>query len=243
MKIMKNSVGSNFELRQLFHKDTSTFTYLIFDSETKEGIIIDPVREKCFEILKYIGELEIVLRYIIDTHVHADHVTASGDLKNATGAKIVIGKISGIECADILIKDGDELNFGRFRLKAISTPGHTDSCTSFFTEGKLFSGDTLLIRSCGRTDFQNGDPVKLYDSIMKKLYILPEKTLVFPGHDYLGRTVSSIREEKKFNTRISREITLEEFSQIMNSLDLPKPKMIKEAVKMNLKCGFLNKKN
>ena len=228
---------SNFEFRQFFDKGTSTFTYLFFDSETSEGVIIDPIRENLADNLKYIEELEINLKYIIDTHVHADHITASCFLREATGARIVVGKISGVECADILIKDGQELDFGRFNIKAISTPGHTDGCTCFFTEGRLFTGDTLLIRSCGRTDFQNGDPVKLYESIIEKLYLLPETTLIYPGHDYLGRTVSTIREEKKFNSRISIKQTLKGFIRIMDSLDLPKPKMIDEAVKLNFKCG------
>ena len=229
--------NSNFEFRQIFDKKTCTFTYLVFDAETREGIIIDPIRENFSKNLKYIEELEIDLKYIVDTHVHADHVTSSCFFKEATGAKIVFGKITKVKCADILIGDGEELEFGSFSIRAISTPGHTEGCTCFYTEGRLFTGDTLLIRSCGRTDFQNGDPLKLYESIKKKLYLFPENTLVYPGHDYLGRTVSTIIEEKKFNDRISIHRTLKDFILIMNTLDLPKPKMIDEAVKLNLKCG------
>ena len=229
---------SKFEFRQFFDKDTSTLTYLIFDSDTKEGLIIDPVKEQFANNLNYIEELDIVIKYIIDTHVHADHVTSSSMIRKATGGKIVFGEMSEVKCADILIKDGEKLNFGRFKIKAISTPGHTDACTSFYTEGRLFTGDTLLIRSCGRTDFQEGDPSKLFESITKKLFLFPEKTLVYPGHDYLGRTVSSIGEEKKFNSRINSKQTLKDFVKIMNNLDLPKPKMIDESVRMNLKCGL-----
>mgnify|MGYP001300856492 CR=1 FL=1 len=228
---------SNFEFRQIFDTKTCTFTYLVFDAETREGIIIDPIRENFSKNLKYIEELEIDLKYIVDTHVHADHVTSSCFFKEATGAKIVFGKITEVKCADILIKDGEELEFGSFSIRAISTPGHTEGCTCFYTEGRLFTGDTLLIRSCGRTDFQNGDPVKLYESVKKKLYLFPEDTLIYPGHDYSGRTVSTIIEEKKFNLRISINRTLKDFILIMNTLDLPKPRMIDEAVKLNHKCG------
>ena len=159
-------------------------------------------------------------------------------LRKVTGAKSVFGELSEVECADILIKDGDELNFGRFFLRAISTPGHTNACMSFYTEGRIFTGDSLLIRSCGRTDLQKGNPKKLFESITKKLYVFPDKTYVYPGHDYLGRTVTCIREEKAFNSRINSEQTLGKFIQIMDNLNLPKPKRIDEAVPLNLKCGY-----
>jgi rhodanese-related sulfurtransferase len=159
-------------------------------------------------------------------------------LREATGAKSVFGEPAGIECADILLEDGDELEFGNFSLKAIATPGHTDACISFYTEGMLFTGDSLLIRGCGRTDFQLGDPEKLYESITQKLYSYPDDTLVYPGHDYLGRTASCIREEKAFNPRIGSGQTLEKFVQIMSNLDLPKPKCIDSTVPQNLQCGF-----
>ena len=159
-------------------------------------------------------------------------------LREATGAKSVFGEPAGIECADILLEDGDELDFGHFSLKAIATPGHTDACTSFYTEGMLFTGDFLLIRGCGRTDFQLGDPEKIYESITQKLYSYPDDTLVYPGHDYLGHTASCIREEKAFNPRIGSGQTLEKFVQIMKNLDLPKPKRIDSTVSQNLQCGF-----
>ena len=136
------------------------------------------------------------------------------------------------------VQDGDELEFGHFSLKTIATPGHTDACTSFYTEGRLFTGDSLLIRGCGRTDFQLGDPVRLFESITQKLYTYPDDTLVYPGHDYLGRTASCIREEKAFNPRIGSGQTMENFVQIMNNLDLPKPKSIDSAVPMNIQCGY-----
>tara|TARA_B100001996_G_scaffold379341_1_gene364941 strand:+ start:167 stop:1213 length:1047 start_codon:yes stop_codon:yes gene_type:complete len=235
---MNNNDESHFVFRQLFDKDTGTFTYLMFDSDTLEGLIIDPVKEQFDRSLQFIEELGIELKYAIDTHVHADHVTSSRMLRDATGAKSTFGEKSSVWGADILLSDGDELEFGRFKLKAISTPGHTDACTSFYTEGRLFTGDSLLIRGCGRTDFQQGDPEELFNSITQKLYTYPDSTLVYPGHDYLGRTASCIIEEKSFNPRIHSGQTLEKFVQIMNNLNLPKPKRIDEAIPMNLKCGF-----
>jgi sulfur dioxygenase len=235
---MNNTEESTFVFRQLFHKDTGTFTYLMFDSSTMEGLIIYPVKEQFDRSLQFIEELGVELNYVIDTHVHADHVTSSGMLRDATGAKSAFGENSAVQCEDILLCDGDELEFGRFKLIAISTPGHTDACTSFYTEGRLFAGDSLLIRGCGRTDFQQGDPEKLFDSITQTLYPYPDTTLVYPGHDYLGRTASCIRKEKSFNPRIVSGQTLENFVQIMNNLNLPKPKRIDEAVPQNMKCGY-----
>ena len=235
---MKKSDESSFVFRQLFDVNTGTFTYLMFDSLTMEGLIIDPVKEQFDRSLQFIEELGVELKYTIDTHVHADHVTSSGMLRQATGAKSALSEKAKVLCADIMLKDRDELEFGRFKLKAISTPGHTDACTSFYTEGRLFTGDSLMIRGCGRTDFQQGDPEKLFQSITQKLFSFPDETLVYPGHDYLGRTASCIKEEKSFNPRIGRGQTLEKFTQIMNNLNLPRPKRIDEAVPLNLKCGY-----
>ena len=234
---MKNKEDSSFVLRQFIDKDTGTFTYLMFDSITREGLIIDPVKEQFDLSIQTIKELHVELKYILDTHIHADHVTSSGMLRDATGAKITFDENSGVTCADILLRESDELEFGRFKLRAISTPGHTNACNSFYCNGNLFTGDSLLIRSCGRTDFQQGDPKKLFNSIFLKLYTFPDDTIVYPGHDYLGRTSSSIGEEKKFNTRINKRQTLAKFVEIMDSLDLPKPKRIDLAVPLNLKCG------
>lgn len=229
---------SKLVFRQFFDKDTGTFTYYLFDSKTMEGLIIDPVKEQFERSLQFIEELGIELKYVIDTHVHADHVTSSCMLREATGAKSVFGEPAGVQCADILLKDGEELEFGRFKLEAIATPGHTDACTSFYTEGRLFTGDSLLIRGCGRTDFQQGSPETLFNSITQKLYVFPDETLVYPGHDYQGRTVTSICEEKAHNLRIGSGQTLEGFVQIMNNLALPKPRRIDEAVPLNMACGY-----
>ncbi len=224
--------------RQLFDRDTWTYTYLLFDAEYREGLIIDPVREQFERDLRMIEELGIELKYVFDTHVHADHITSAGLFRRASGAKMVVGEPSGVPCADMLLKDGDELNFGRHRVRALSTPGHTDACTSLYTENRVFTGDALFISGCGRTDFQQGNPDRLYDSIHNKLYRLPDETLVCPGHDYRGCTVSTIGEEKRFNPRIPVGQTLQGFRGIMDALNLKPPQRIREAVPANLSCGM-----
>lgn len=222
--------------RQLFDYETYTFTYILADEQTREAVIIDSVKENKDRDLKLIEELGLKLVYILDTHVHADHITGASDLAEASGAKKIAPVNAQIACADIYIRDGDLVKFGKQELKAISTPGHTDSCTSFYIGNNLFTGDTLSIRAAGRTDFQNGDSVKLFESI-QKLYQLPDETIVYPGHDYKGMNQSTIGEEKKFNIRIKSETTQEEFIKTMSELKLANPKKIHEAVPANLNCG------
>ena len=224
--------------RQLFDCETSTLTYLLWDLETKTGVIIDPVREQFERDLRVVGDLGIELVYALDTHVHADHITSLGMLREALGLCTAVGEPSGVPCADILLKDGETLQFGKHNLTALSTPGHTDACTSFLVENKVFTGDTLFIRGCGRTDFQQGDPFKLYRSITEKLYTLLDDTLVFPGHDYKGELVSTIGEEKQHNPRVSVMQTEVGFVTVMNALNSPRPKHIDEAVPANLRCGI-----
>ncbi|WP_455385338.1 MBL fold metallo-hydrolase [Acidihalobacter prosperus] len=221
--------------RQLFDPETSTYTYLLADPLTREGVIIDPVKERHARDLDFIRELDIVLRYSVETHVHADHVSGSAAMREATGAQVVTGAATALECSDILIGDGEQLAFGNETLTAIATPGHTDGCTSFRWRDRLFTGDTLLINACGRTDFQQGDPARLYDSI-QRLFAHPDETLVFPGHDYEGRRVSSIGQEKALNPRLAGK-SKEEFVQIMNALDLPYPRRIDTALPANQACG------
>ena len=224
--------------RQLFDCETFTYTYLLWDLDTKEGVIIDPVREQFERDLRLVVELGIQLVYALDTHVHADHVTSLGILREALGLHTAVGEPSGVPCADILLKDDDALQFGKLLLTALSTPGHTDACTSFRVEDMVFTGDALFIRGCGRTDFQQGDPVRLYRSITEKLYTLPDDTLVYPGHDYKGELVSTIGEEKQHNPRVSSRQTEVGFATVMNALNLPRPKHIDEAVPANLGCGI-----
>jgi sulfur dioxygenase len=224
--------------RQLFDEKTWTYTYIIADSETKHAIIIDPVRDQWDRDLRIITELRLILTYILDTHIHADHITGSGLLREKTGAQIALGEGAAITKPDILLKDWEILKFGHLELRALSTPGHTDGCTSFVLWDMLFSGDTLLIRKTGRTDFQQGSPEKMYHSIKQKMYTLPDETKIFPGHDYAGHTMSTIGEEKEFNTRIRKDTTLEEFTETMNALHLSPPKYLDIALPANLRLGM-----
>ena len=232
------NIQSSIGFRQLFDHETWTFTYLLWDLDTREGIIIDPVREHFERDFCLVGELGLHMVYALDTHVHADHITSLGMLQEKFGLQTVVGEPSGVPCADIMLEDGDKLSFGKHALYALATPGHTDSCTSFKIENMVFTGDTLFIRGCGRTDFQQGDPEILYQSITQKLYTLPDETLVYPGHDYNGKSVSTIIEEKEHNLRIPATQTEVDFAKLMNSLNLPMPKRINEAVPANMGCGF-----
>lgn len=231
---------------QLLDFESNTYTYLLADETSKEAVLIDPVKEQVERDLKLIGELGLKLKYVLDTHVHADHITAAGDLREKTGCKTAVGQGAGVECADQIIQEGDVFTFGKYQLRAISTPGHTDTCMSYYLSASgdnppmVFTGDCLLIRGCGRTDFQQGSPEKMYHSIKEKLYSLPEETLVYPGHDYQGRTHSTIYEEKKFNPRINEKTTLEEFKETMANLKLAPPKKIQIALPANLVCGSLS---
>ena len=222
--------------RPLFEKESSTYTYLLADSITKEAIIIDAVAETQQRDIGLIEELALDLRYIIETHVHADHITSSCPLKQKfTNAKIVLGESNPVACADILIKDGENLEFGNYSIKAMSTPGHTDGCMSYVVGDKVFTGDALLIRSCGRCDFQGGSAEKLFDSI-SQLFTLPDETYVYPAHDYGGRTVSSIWEEKAFNEMIGG-VDKAEFVRRVNAMELSLPAKIHVAVPANQVCG------
>lgn len=223
--------------KQLFEKETSTYTYLIGDPETKEGIIIDPTIENIERDLLVIEELGLKLKYIFDTHVHADHITGAGELRIKTGAQIVLNEDNKILCNNINLKDGEELFFGKIKITGIKTPGHTEGCMSFHIEDMIFTGDSLLYRGTGRTDFQQGNSRKLFNSIREKIFSLPDETLIYPGHDYNGHMVSSIGEEKTFNPRVNLKKTEKEFVEIMKGLNLAPPKNIDKAVPANLSCG------
>ncbi len=229
--------------KQLYDLESSTYTYILADSDNKEGIIIDTVKENVERDLKLISELGIKLVYSLETHIHADHITGTKDISLRTGAKTVAPWTSKVECADILIKDGDVLSFGKHQLRAIYTPGHTNTCMSYLVEDMIFTGDALLIRGTGRTDFQSGSAKALYHSISDKLYSLPDYTIVYPGHDYKGLTASTIGEEKLFNQRINSSVLEEDFIKTMSNLKLANPKKIQEAVPANLQCGTEAKKN
>ncbi len=222
--------------RQLFDPDTSTYTYLLADPLTRAGLIIDPVIDQSSRDLDLLRTLDIHLLYSMETHVHADHISGAAELREITGAQVVTGAGTKLSCADQLIADGEHLIFGDQVLTALATPGHTNGCTTYHWGDRLFTGDTLLINACGRTDFQQGDPAVLYDSI-QRLLTFPNETLVFPGHDYDGHQVSSIGQEKSINPRLIDK-SKEEFITIMNALDRPYPQRIDVALPANQRCGL-----
>lgn len=223
--------------QQLFESESSTFTYLLADHQTREAVIIDPVLETYERDIQLIGELNLKLLYILETHIHADHVTGAARLAAATGAKIGISAKAQAEGVDWPLKDGDQIHFGSNVIQVLETPGHTDTCQCYLLNDRVFTGDTLLIRGNGRTDFQQGSPKKLYDSVTVKLFALSDETIVYPAHDYKGFTSSTIGIEKKHNVRLGNGRSLESFTEIMNNLKLAQPKKIDIALPANLKCG------
>jgi glyoxylase-like metal-dependent hydrolase (beta-lactamase superfamily II) len=222
--------------RQLFDPESSTYTYIVGDPDKGEAVIVDPVREHVTRDLEVIGSMGMRLVWILETHVHADHITGARALGARTGARSAVSQHCGASGFDRLMDDGDIVVFGNELIRVISTPGHTPGSSCFLWRDRLLTGDTLLIGGCGRTDFQNGSAAALYDSISGKLFALPDDTLVYPGHDYKGRRVSTIGEEKATNPRLAGK-SRDEFIAIMNSLGLPEPRRIGEAVPANLAGG------
>jgi glyoxylase-like metal-dependent hydrolase (beta-lactamase superfamily II) len=227
-------------LRQFFDAASSTYTYLIASGAGGEALIIDPVKEHCEAYATLLRQLDTRLLHAVDTHTHADHITALGDLRDATGCVTVMGEHTKAECVSRRIAEGEVLRIGDVALQAVYTPGHTDESFSFVLHPEqplaVFTGDVLLIRGTGRTDFQGGDPHRSWDSIVNKLFRLPDDTIVYPAHDYRGCTASSIGEEKRFNPRLAGKSEAE-YVAIMNGLNLPPPKLMDIAVPANLGCG------
>ncbi len=222
---------------QLFDPASSTYTYVLFDQTTRDAVIIDPVDEQIERDLATMREYGLKLVWAVETHAHADHITSAGKLAELAGAKTAAPAGCGIGTAGRQLLDGDELHFGGETLRALHTPGHTAGSMSFLWRNQVFTGDTLLIGGCGRTDFQSGSASDLYRSLTLVLFALPDATVVWPGHDYQGRTSSTIGQEKATNPRISGK-SEEEFITIMNSLNLPRPRRIDEAVPANLTSGM-----
>lgn len=222
--------------RQLFDRETSTYTYLLADPLTREAVLIDPVKDQLERDLRLLDELDLQLKYALDTHVHADHITAAGLLRARTNCQTGISKANGITCTDLQLAEPDMLIVGALSIKVLETPGHTQGCLSYWVGDRVFTGDALLIRGCGRTDFQNGNARQLHESVTEKLFTLPESTLVYPAHDYKGMTASTIGEEKKFNPRLTK--AREDFVRFMGELKLDYPRKIMEAVPSNQQCGL-----
>ncbi|MAR25182.1 MAG: MBL fold metallo-hydrolase [Candidatus Pelagibacter sp.] len=219
---------------QLFDTKSSTYTYVISSGEGREALIIDPVIEHTDEYLKILEKLKLKLVKVIDTHIHADHITALNELNKRTSCTRIMGENSKSEVIDLKIKDNEKINIENIELKAMYTPGHTDCSYSYLMKDRVFTGDTLLINGTGRTDFQNGSSYDAYDSLFNKLLKLPENTLVYPAHDYNGKKFSTIEKEKNNNPRLQVG-SKEQYAEIMENLNLANPKMMDVAVPANVK--------
>jgi sulfur dioxygenase len=225
--------------RQLYDHESSTYTYLLASRRGGEALIIDPVREQMPAYTNVIDQLGVKLVIAVDTHTHADHVTALGTLREATGCVSMMGERTKAECVSAQFRDGELLSVDGVKLRALYTPGHTDESFSLVMDDRVFTGDVLLIGGTGRTDFQNGDPYASYDSIFNKLLKLPDETLVYPAHDYKGWMVSTIGDERRHNPRLQVQ-SAEQYAQIMSSLNLPNPRLMDVAVPANLRCGVVD---
>lgn len=222
--------------KQVFDTKSSTYTYLIASAKGREAVIIDPVIENVEHYINLLNELDLKLVKVIDTHIHADHVTGASKLKQITNCSTLMGEHTPADTVEIKVKDGEDIKIDNFNIKSLYTPGHTSDSYSFLLNNNLFTGDTLLINATGRTDFQNGDSRDAYNSLFNKLLKLPDETLVYPGHDYNGKFSSTIGNEKKFNPRLQVN-SVEEYVDIMSKLNLSKPKLIESNVKRNIQLG------
>jgi glyoxylase-like metal-dependent hydrolase (beta-lactamase superfamily II) len=227
--------------RQLFEPQSSSYTYLIGCEQSREAALIDPVLETVDRDLEQLQALGATLRLTIETHIHADHITGASALRRRTGCKCALPERSGADRGDLPVREGEPLRIGALQIDPLYTPGHTDDHHCYFVDyggvGRVFTGDALLIDGCGRTDFQNGDSATLYRSVHEKLFSLPPDTLVYPGHDYQQRHVSSVGQERERNPRLGGGKSVEEFIAIMSALTLPRPKKIDVAVPANRQCG------
>jgi len=225
--------------RQLFDPQSSTYTYLLADEDTRDAVLIDPVFEQMRRDAALIGELGLALRWSLETHIHADHVTGAWLLKDKLGSRVALSAASGAEGADRYLKDGEEIAFGRSSLRVIATPGHTSGCVTYACgdQSRAFTGDCLLVRGTGRTDFQGGDAAQMYHSVRERIFSLPDSCLLYPAHDYRGLTCTSVGEERRFNPRLGDEIALGDFCGHMANLKLAHPKQMDVAVPANLRCG------
>jgi len=222
--------------KQVFDNKTSTFTYIIASAKGREAVILDPVLENVEEYIVLLKELDLKLVKVIDTHIHADHITGATKLKQVTNCITLMGEHTPADTVEIKVKDNEIIEIDNLKIKSLYTPGHTSDSYSFLLDNYLFTGDTLLINGTGRTDFQNGSSKDAYNSLFNNLLKLPEDTLVYPGHDYNGKLSSTIGNEKKFNPRLQVK-SVDEYVDIMSNLNLAKPKMIETNVSRNIKLG------
>ena len=222
--------------KQVFDTKTSTYTYLIASAKGREAVIIDPVLENVDEYIQLLKELDLKLVKVIDTHIHADHVTGATKLKQATNCTTLMGEHTPADAVEIKVKDNELINIDSLKIKSLYTPGHTSDSYSFLLDNNLFSGDTLLINGTGRTDFQNGSSKDAYNSLFNNILKLPEETLVYPGHDYNGKFSSTIGNEKKFNPRLQVK-SVDEYVEIMSNLNLSKPEMMNNNISKNIQLG------
>ena len=223
-------------LKQVFDNKTSTYTYLIASAKGREAVIIDPVLENVDEYIQLLKKLDLKLVKVIDTHIHADHVTGASKLKQATNCTTLMGEHTPADAVEIKVKDNELIKIDGLKIKSLYTPGHTSDSYSFLLDNYLFSGDTLLINGTGRTDFQNGNSKDAYNSLFNNILKLPEETLVYPGHDYNGKFSSTIGNEKKFNPRLQVK-SVDEYVEIMSNLNLSKPEMMDSNVSKNIQLG------
>ncbi|MBZ4200879.1 MAG: MBL fold metallo-hydrolase [Methylotenera sp.] len=223
--------------KQFFEPDTSTFTYLLACEKTKQAVLIDTVESEVPSYLKALAEQDLKLVYTLETHVHADHVTGADSLRQKLGSKSVVHRDAGAMCGDLLVTDGVHLIVGSIDLEVRYTPGHTNGCISFYAGDRIFTGDSLLIGGCGRTDFQSGDSGTLFDSIHAQIFSLDDDVIIYPGHDYNGNTQSTVGNERKNNKRLGDNRSREDFIKIMSELKLAYPKYIDIALPANQACG------
>lgn len=228
---------------QFFEPESCTYTYLIADKASKEAALIDPVLEMVDRDLQWIREAGLKLKYVLDTHIHADHITGAGQIRERLNIKTGVSRHAGVDCADLALKEGDELLLGEQKIKVLETPGHTNTCLTYQFADMIFTGDALLIRGTGRTDFQQGSSETLYDCIHQKIFTLPPETKVYPGHDYRGHLASTVGLEKAHNPRLGGDRTKADFVKIMSELKLAHPKKIQQALPANMACGQVPKNN
>ena len=227
-------------ISQLIDNETCTYTYVLWDKSTLDAIIIDPVIEQVSRDLDYIKKLKLNLKYVLETHIHADHITGASEIRNQNNVKICYGSKTGVKGADILLDNDDVINFGSFVVKAIHTPGHTNGCISYYVDGNMFTGDTLFIEGTGRTDFQGGSSRNTYNSIRNKIFTYPTDTVIYPGHNYKGLTSSTIEYERKYNPNVGDNIKIDDYILREKNMNRPYPKRFDIAVPANMFCGKLN---